>query len=194
MSRSVGAVAAPASPPNGPRLPSARIVSLGIAPGDPELARPSIDQYGRLHGAGAQPGKGLLAKRVPLKLAFRDSPARCFLAARCGREATKPGAPSAKSPGHGARLRGGLRGRGGWSPTPRGNGWTRGFAMSDQISPKFHAELIVVLCDEFQDLREVTARVGVLLSAASAEHIDAVGKYLPIDVMRVLPRRLPWAA
>ena len=59
--------------------------------------------------------------------------------------------------------------------------------MSDQISPKFHAELIVVLFDEYQDLRKVTERVGVLLSNASAEHIEAVAKYLPIDLMRVLP-------
>jgi hypothetical protein len=66
--------------------------------------------------------------------------------------------------------------------------------MSDQISPKFHAEIIVVLCDEFRDLRKVTDRVGILLSDASPEHIEAVGKYLPIDLMRVLPRRMPRAA
>jgi hypothetical protein len=66
--------------------------------------------------------------------------------------------------------------------------------MTDQISPAFHAELIVVLFDEYQDLRNVTERVGVLLSDASAEHIEAVGTYLPIDLMRVLPRRLLRAA
>jgi hypothetical protein len=66
--------------------------------------------------------------------------------------------------------------------------------MTDQISPKFHAEIIVVLFDEHQDLRKVTERVGVLLSDASAEHIEAVGKYLPIDVLRVLPRKTPRAA
>jgi hypothetical protein len=59
--------------------------------------------------------------------------------------------------------------------------------MADQISPKFHAEIIVVLFDEQKDLRRVTERVGILLSNASAEHIEAVGKYLPIDLMRVLP-------
>jgi hypothetical protein len=36
----------------------------------------------------------------------------------------------------------------------------------------------------------VTERVGVLLSDASAEHIEAVGKCLPIDLMRALPRRM----
>jgi hypothetical protein len=45
--------------------------------------------------------------------------------------------------------------------------------MTDQISPKFHAELIVVLSDEHHDLRKVTERVGVLLSGASADHIEA---------------------
>jgi hypothetical protein len=60
--------------------------------------------------------------------------------------------------------------------------------MTHQISPKFHAELIVILSDEHHDLREVTERVGILLSGASPEHIEAVGKYLPIDLMRVLPR------
>jgi hypothetical protein len=66
--------------------------------------------------------------------------------------------------------------------------------MADQISPKFHAEIIVVLFDEHQDLRKVTDRVGILLSDASAEHIEAVGKYLPIDLMRVLPCRTLRAA
>jgi hypothetical protein len=40
----------------------------------------------------------------------------------------------------------------------------------------------------------VTERVGVLLSDASPEHIEAVAKYLPIDVMRALPRRMLRAA
>jgi hypothetical protein len=53
--------------------------------------------------------------------------------------------------------------------------------MTDQISPKFHAEIIVVLFDECHDLRKVTERAGILLSNAPAEHIEAVGKYLPID-------------
>jgi hypothetical protein len=66
--------------------------------------------------------------------------------------------------------------------------------VADQISPKFHAEIIVVLFDEHQDLRSVTERVRILLSDASAEHIEAVGKYLPIDLIRVLPRRMLRAA
>jgi hypothetical protein len=70
----------------------------------------------------------------------------------------------------------------------------RGQWTTDQISPKFHAEIIVVLFDEYQDHRKVTDRVGILLSDASAEHIEAVGKYLPIDLMRVLPRKMLRAA
>jgi hypothetical protein len=66
--------------------------------------------------------------------------------------------------------------------------------MTDQISPQFHAEIIVLLSDECRDLRKVTERVGILLSDASAEHVEAVAKYLPIDLMRVLPRRMLRAA
>jgi hypothetical protein len=66
--------------------------------------------------------------------------------------------------------------------------------MSDHISPKFHAELIVVLFDECRDLRRVTERVGILLSNTSTEHVEAVARYLPIDLMRVLPRRMLQAA
>jgi hypothetical protein len=66
--------------------------------------------------------------------------------------------------------------------------------MTDQINPAFHAEIIVVLCDEYQDLRKVAERVRILLSDASAEHIEAVGSYLPIDLMRVLPARMLRAA
>jgi hypothetical protein len=66
--------------------------------------------------------------------------------------------------------------------------------MADQISPKFHAEIIVVLSDELQDVGTVTERVGILLSDASVEHIEAVSKYLPIDLLRVLPCRMLRAA
>ena len=66
--------------------------------------------------------------------------------------------------------------------------------MGDQISPRFHAELIVVLFDEYEDVRKVTNKVGILLSNASAAHIEAVSKYLPIDLRRLLPRRMLSAA
>jgi hypothetical protein len=66
--------------------------------------------------------------------------------------------------------------------------------MTDRISPQFHAEIIVLLFDEYQDFRKVTERVGILLSDASGRQIEAVGKYLSSDLMRVLPRRMPRAA
>jgi hypothetical protein len=66
--------------------------------------------------------------------------------------------------------------------------------MAERISPRFHAEIIVVLFDEYQDHREVTRRVQILLSDASAEHVEAVGKFLPIDLVRVLPRGVLRAA
>ena len=66
--------------------------------------------------------------------------------------------------------------------------------MTDHLSPRFHAEIIAVLFDEYQDVRQVTERAGMLLSGASAEHIEAVGKYFPIDLQRVLPRRMLRAA
>jgi hypothetical protein len=61
--------------------------------------------------------------------------------------------------------------------------------MTDHLSPRFHAEIIVVLFDEYQDVRQVTERAGIMLSGSSAKHIEAVGKYLPIDLRRVLPLR-----
>jgi hypothetical protein len=50
-----------------------------------------------------------------------------------------------------------------------------GRGMAEQISPAFHAEIIVILFDDYKDLRRVKERVGVLLSDASAEHVEAVG-------------------
>jgi hypothetical protein len=66
--------------------------------------------------------------------------------------------------------------------------------MTDHLSPRFYAEIIVVLFDEYHDVQQVTERAGIMLSGASAEHIEAVGKYLPIDLQRVLPRRMLRAA
>jgi hypothetical protein len=82
---------------------------------------------------------------------------------------------------------------GSWAVTvpPKEKG---GQPMTDQISPAFHAELIVVFFNDYKDLRNVAERAVVLLSDASVEHIEAVGKYLPIDLMRVLPRRMLRAA
>jgi hypothetical protein len=51
-----------------------------------------------------------------------------------------------------------------------------------------------VLFDEYRDLRKVAEKVGILLSDASPQHIEAVGKCLPIDLVRALPRRMLRAA
>jgi hypothetical protein len=66
--------------------------------------------------------------------------------------------------------------------------------MTEYLSPRFHAEIIAVLFDEHGDIRKVTERAGILLSGASAEHIEAVGRYLPLDLLRVLPRPMLRAA
>jgi hypothetical protein len=67
-------------------------------------------------------------------------------------------------------------------------------AMTDQISPEFHAEIIVVLFNEYCDLRTVTERAGILLSGASVEHLEAIGQCLPKNLVQVLPRWFPRAA
>jgi hypothetical protein len=66
--------------------------------------------------------------------------------------------------------------------------------MAEQISPKFHAEIIVVFFKDHKDLRRVKERAGVLLSGASAEHLEAVGQHLPQHLVQVLPRPVPRAA
>jgi len=66
--------------------------------------------------------------------------------------------------------------------------------MTDQISPQFHAEIILEFFNEYRDLRKVSVRAAILLSGVSSEHLDAVGRYLPKDLVRVLPRRMLRAA
>jgi hypothetical protein len=70
----------------------------------------------------------------------------------------------------------------------------RGQGMAEQISPAFHAEIIVVFFNEYRDLRRVKERAGVLLSGASAEHLEAVGQHLPEHLVHVLPSSVPRAA
>jgi hypothetical protein len=69
-----------------------------------------------------------------------------------------------------------------------------GAHMVDHISPEFHAEIIVVLFEEHKDLRRVTERTRVLLSNASAKHIEAVARFLPEHLVPVLPRQMLRAA
>jgi hypothetical protein len=67
---------------------------------------------------------------------------------------------------------------------------TPGAVMVDHLSPEFHAEIIVVLFNEHKDLRRVTERTRVLLSNASAKHIEAVARFLPEHLVPVLPRQM----
>jgi hypothetical protein len=66
--------------------------------------------------------------------------------------------------------------------------------MTNQIRPEFHAEIILELFNEYRDLRKVSERTRILLSTASQEHLEAVGRHLPKDLVHVLPRRLARAA
>jgi hypothetical protein len=66
--------------------------------------------------------------------------------------------------------------------------------MTHQISPKFHAAIIIEFFNEYRDFRKVSERTKTLLSGASTEHLDAVGRYLPLDLLHMLPVRLPRAA
>jgi hypothetical protein len=62
--------------------------------------------------------------------------------------------------------------------------------MTEQISPEFHAEIILEFLSEYRDVRKVSERTRILLSGASPEHLEAVGRHLPKDMVRVLPRLL----
>jgi hypothetical protein len=66
--------------------------------------------------------------------------------------------------------------------------------MADHFSPEFHAEIIVVLFNDHKDLRRVTERARVLLSKASAKHIQAVARLLPEHLVPLLPRQMLRAA
>jgi hypothetical protein len=66
--------------------------------------------------------------------------------------------------------------------------------MVDHLNPEFQAEIIVVLFNDHKDIRTVTERVRILLSNASAKHIDAVARFLPEHLVPVLPRQMLRAA
>jgi hypothetical protein len=71
---------------------------------------------------------------------------------------------------------------------------TTGGGHGRHISPEFHAEIIVVLFDDHKDLQRVTERTRILLSNASAKHIEAVAWFLPEHLVPVLPRQMLRAA
>jgi hypothetical protein len=64
-----------------------------------------------------------------------------------------------------------------------------GYCMTVQLSPAFHAEIILELYREFGCYQTVSQRAGVLLHAASPEQLEEIGRHLPKDLLRVLPQR-----
>jgi hypothetical protein len=61
--------------------------------------------------------------------------------------------------------------------------------MTDHISPEFHAELIVELFNDYRDLRKVREKAKLLLSRASPEHLEQVGRNLPEHLVHVATQR-----
>ncbi len=61
-----------------------------------------------------------------------------------------------------------------------------GYNMSNQISPEFHAEIIVTLFKDFKDLRKAKERARILLSGASADHLEGVGRNLPEHLVHLV--------
>jgi hypothetical protein len=61
--------------------------------------------------------------------------------------------------------------------------------MVDQLSPAFHAEIILELFNEYECFRKVSERTSILLSGSSPEHLEAISRHLPKELVHVLPRR-----
>jgi hypothetical protein len=82
-----------------------------------------------------------------------------------------------------------------WCPRPLwSSGKHRGNNMAEHVSPEFHAEIIIALFNDYNDLRKVGERAKLLLSRASAAHLDAVGRSLPDNLINLLPRHTRRAA
>jgi hypothetical protein len=61
--------------------------------------------------------------------------------------------------------------------------------MGDQLSPAFHAEIILELFNEYECFRKVSERTSILLSTCSPEHLEAISRHLPKELVHVLPRK-----
>jgi Domain of unknown function (DUF5615) len=53
----------------------------------------------------------------------------------------------------------------------------------------FHAEIILELFNEYECFRKVSERTSILLSGSSPEHLEAISRHLPKELVHVLPRR-----
>jgi hypothetical protein len=63
------------------------------------------------------------------------------------------------------------------------------YRMTNQLTPAFHAEYIEALYNEYGCVEKVSERANILLSSYSMEHVQAVGRRLPKDLIRVLAKR-----
>ena len=59
--------------------------------------------------------------------------------------------------------------------------------MGHQISPEFHAEIIITLFNDCKDLRKVKEKARILLSGASPDHLDDVSRNLPEHLLHLVP-------
>ena len=61
--------------------------------------------------------------------------------------------------------------------------------MSNRLSPAFHAEYIVELFNEYRCIQKVAERANILLSSYPLQHVQAIEKHLPHNLIVVLPKR-----
>jgi hypothetical protein len=60
--------------------------------------------------------------------------------------------------------------------------------VADELSPAFLADLIIELFNEFRCYQTVSQRVRLLLHTSSSEHLEAISRHLPRDLLCVLPQ------
>jgi hypothetical protein len=61
--------------------------------------------------------------------------------------------------------------------------------MTDRLSPAFHAEYIVELFNAYGCAQKVREQANILLSSYPPEHVEAIVKHLPSNLIHVLPKR-----
>ena len=61
--------------------------------------------------------------------------------------------------------------------------------MTNRLSPAFHAEYIVELFNTYGCAQKVREQANILLSSYPPEHVEAIVKHLPSDIIHVPPKR-----
>jgi len=61
--------------------------------------------------------------------------------------------------------------------------------MTDRLSPAFHAEYIVEPFNTCGCAEKVREQANILLSSYPPEHVEAIVKHLPNNLIHVLPKR-----